>query len=87
MDPKVWGRNMWTSLVHITIGYPNNPNDTIKKQYLVYFTSLGFVLPCEACKVHYKQNIHNHQVQQQDRDHVHDEYENPNEGFPHRNYI
>jgi len=57
MDPKIWGRNLWQSLIHIAQGYPEHPDPLTQKNFLVYFTALGYVLPCETCKTNYKSHL------------------------------
>ena len=57
MDPKIWGRNMWTSLLNIIKGYPELPDPNIQQSYRVFLVSLGSVLPCDACKVNYRNHI------------------------------
>jgi predicted PurR-regulated permease PerM len=57
MDPKIWGPPMWTSLLNIAKGFPQFPNEKQEKQYLVFFTTLGYVLPCETCKSNYQSHI------------------------------
>lgn len=57
MDPKIWGPHAWIFLHSITFNYPINPTkDEINKHYN-FFNSLEFVLPCETCRIHYKQNL------------------------------
>ena len=57
MNPEVWGPHGWIFLHTITFNYPNFPTNTEIKQYKNFFTSLKFVLPCDACKHHYTQNL------------------------------
>lgn len=57
MDPKIWGRNLWTSLIHIAQGYPDHPTEVDKRKYMAYFMCLGNVLPCARCQVNYQSHL------------------------------
>jgi len=57
VDPAQWGPSLWRSLHSITLGYPENPTDIVKKHTHNLFTSLQYVLPCEKCRVNF-----NHQL-------------------------
>jgi len=59
MDPKVWGRNMWTTMVHIAQVYPVNPNNNDISNYNIFYTSIANVLPCEICRVNYSRHLAN----------------------------
>ena len=53
---NIWGPPAWTFLHTITFNYPNNPSVQDKQNYYNFFDSLKFVLPCDKCKKHYKEN-------------------------------
>ena len=60
--PRCWGATAWHFLHSVAIGYPemvgNSPEELlIKQRYKQFFESLEFILPCEWCKIHFKQNI------------------------------
>ena len=57
MDAKVWGPHAWKFLHTITLNYPENPTDQNKADYKNFFEILSEVLPCEKCRLHYKENI------------------------------
>lgn len=57
MNPKVWGPHAWIFLHSITLNYPLHPNKQVMKQYYNFFTNLMYVLPCDKCKKHYRQNL------------------------------
>jgi len=59
MDPKIWGRNMWTSMVHIAQVYPTNPTNNDINNYKIYYTSIANVLPCEICRGNYRNHLTN----------------------------
>lgn len=58
IDPKLWGKPMWDALFYIAIGYSDNPNTDDKNNMKNFFTAIGYVLPCEKCRVNYKTHTH-----------------------------
>lgn len=58
MDPKIWGRNLWTSLIYIGKGYPERPTDNDKNDYYIFYSSLARVLPCKVCRINYAGHFH-----------------------------
>lgn len=57
LSPTVWGPEAWTFLHSITLKYPDNPTITDKINYKQFFESLQYILPCDSCCHHYKQNL------------------------------
>lgn len=57
MDPRIWGKNMWTSLIHIAQGFPERPSAEERKYYTIFYTVLGQVLPCHRCQVNFQNHI------------------------------
>ena len=57
MDQDIWGRCTWVLIHSIAVNYPTNPSPLEKENTRKYFTSLGDVLPCRYCRIHYKNNI------------------------------
>lgn len=57
LNPKVWGPHAWFFLDSIVLSLPNNLSYEQKNIYKNFFTSLQDILPCEACREHYKQNL------------------------------
>ena len=55
--PDVWGPHGWKFIHYITLGYPNNPSVTDKKQYYEFFDNLKNVIPCSICGNHYKEHL------------------------------
>ena len=53
----VWGPSMWHSLHTISFNYPIKPTSDQKKQYLNFFRSLRYILPCKYCRINYTKNI------------------------------
>jgi hypothetical protein len=58
--PELWGRQGWHFIHYIALNYPNNPSEEIKNEYLNFFNSLGNVLPCPFCGIHFKENMVKH---------------------------
>jgi hypothetical protein len=54
---NIWGPHEWESFHAKTFGYPINPSDQQKKDYLEHFISLGKVLPCVYCRGSYQKFI------------------------------
>jgi hypothetical protein len=57
LNPNVWGPHGWFFLDSIALSLPNNLNYEQKNIYKNFFTSLQDVLPCAACREHYKENL------------------------------
>lgn len=54
---KTWGPYGWKFMHMVALAYPNNPTDEEKKNYKIFFTILGNILPCQMCADHYKKNL------------------------------
>lgn len=50
---KIWGKHLWEALHAISFGYPINPTDEQKLQYMQYFKDTAHVLPCIYCRKSY----------------------------------
>lgn len=57
ISTAVWGPPMWISIHLVALGYPKNPSYADKKAAKDFFESLQFLLPCELCRNHYKENL------------------------------
>jgi hypothetical protein len=57
--PTCWGPAMWFSLHSIAYAY--NPQID-KGKYYDFFSNLGYILPCEECRVHYSQNLNKQEL-------------------------
>jgi hypothetical protein len=62
VDPKLWGRSLWTSLFSIAMGYPENPTIDDQSNYQRFFEHLKYVLPCDACRINYDQHIRSNPI-------------------------
>jgi hypothetical protein len=59
LSPEVWGREAWHFIHLVALTYPPQPNEEQKKEYLLFFESLGNTLPCQVCAAHYRDKIKN----------------------------
>lgn len=57
MDPRVWGPDFWRSIHLAALAYPTDPTPEEAATYRAFFISLGGVLPCPSCRVHYQQHL------------------------------
>jgi len=48
-----WGRPGWKFLHSVTFAYPEHPSLSTKFQYMKFFKSLQYVLPCPRCRREY----------------------------------
>ncbi len=55
--PCIFGPMVWSFLHLLSFNYQYS--ETNKKEMLNFLMSLGSVLPCDECRVHYLQNINN----------------------------
>lgn len=62
MKPEIWGPHLWFILHLISFEYPENPTEYDKRVYYDFYTSLKDVIPCEMCKKHYRDHIHQHPI-------------------------
>ena len=53
INPKQWGSHGWLFMQYVALGYPNNPSNEQKSAYYNFFLSIGKVIPCKDCQVHY----------------------------------
>ena len=62
MDPKIWGPKLWFVIHTIALNYPDNPSYEQKRIHEDFFNNLVFLIPCEKCRVHYRQHINNNPI-------------------------
>lgn len=60
IDPNIWGSNAWKFMHYITIAYPIQPNEEIKKNAYNFFMSLKYLLPCEKCRYNFGHHLQKH---------------------------
>jgi len=54
-DPTVWGPHFWMTFHTIAEFYPSNPTEEDIDAFENLFHSLNYLLPCEKCKLHYRE--------------------------------
>ena len=54
---KIWGPPGWEFFHSVTFGYPIEPTEQQKIDYMEYFTIIGKVFPCVYCRDSYQQFI------------------------------
>jgi hypothetical protein len=57
LPPTVWGPVFWHTIHIIAIGYPTNPTYGDKRAAKEFFEGLQFLIPCEMCRKHYRENL------------------------------
>lgn len=62
LKPSCWGPTAWHFLHSVAMGYPEEITSSAEDQdtalkFKMFFESLEFVLPCEWCKIHFKENL------------------------------
>ena len=62
MDPKVWGPKLWFVIHTLALNFPDNPSYEEKRIHEDFFNSLVFLIPCDKCRIHYRQHINNNPV-------------------------
>ena len=68
MDPKIWGRSMWQSMIHIAQAYPQQPTEQQKNQYGLFYLNLANVLPCYSCQKNYQKHLNRLPIKLSNRD-------------------
>jgi len=60
IDPKIWGPSSWKFMHYITMGYPEQPSEEVKRSTYNFFTSLKDLLPCEKCRYNFGYHLQRH---------------------------
>jgi hypothetical protein len=56
-NPEVWGPKGWFFLDSIILSYPIEPTIEYQTLFKDFFLKIGDILPCMACREHYKEHI------------------------------
>ena len=56
MEPRVWGKYIWTSIHMIALGYPDKPTQEDKLNYKQFYINLWKVIPCYKCSINYQKH-------------------------------
>jgi hypothetical protein len=62
MDPKIWGPKLWFVIHTIALNYPNNPTYQDKRNHEDFFNQLVYMIPCDKCRIHYRQRLDKYPV-------------------------
>jgi hypothetical protein len=57
MDPTVWGPKLWFVIHTFALNYSDNPTYEDKRVMEEFFNNLKYSIPCNKCKVHYRQRL------------------------------
>ena len=57
ISPNEWGPYAWRFMHYITMAYPDNPTNIDKQNMKMFFSSIGHILPCEKCRLHFIQHL------------------------------
>lgn len=63
---EFWGPSLWKAMHAIAFTYPDKPTPEQRKDYIDFFRSLGPVLPCPSCAVHYQEYINANPIEAND---------------------
>jgi len=56
-NSKVWGSQGWHFIHYVCLNYPINPTEEDKRNYLSFFESLKYVLPCGICAYNWSEKM------------------------------
>lgn len=59
ITPTKWGAAAWTFIHYVAAGYPKHPTSQDADEYRRFFSGLGYVLPCQACRNHLHEHMRN----------------------------
>ena len=62
LDSEIWGPHYWFVLHTITLTYPKNPSETIKKKYYKFIQDLAFFLPDEKISNNFSKLLNKYPV-------------------------
>lgn len=54
---EIWGPHLWIYLHTLSYSYPEEPSSKERDEYNFFLESLKEVLPCEKCRIHYKEYL------------------------------
>jgi hypothetical protein len=57
MEPKVWGKYIWTSIHILALGYPDKPSNEDIQNYKQFFLNFWKVIPCYKCSQNYLKHL------------------------------
>ena len=57
LNPNFWGPHAWFFIENIAFSYPKNPTNYHKQIFKKFFSTVGEIIPCQSCRLHFKQNF------------------------------
>ena len=54
---KIWGPCAWEFLHSVTFGFPIEPSEDQKNNYMIFFKTIKDILPCRYCRDSYSDFI------------------------------
>ena len=64
MDISIWGPSLWELMHSIAYNYGlTTMTDLKKKNYVIFFNTVGYLIPCSHCKEHYLYYIRKHPIE------------------------
>lgn len=57
MEPRIWGKYVWTTLHVIALGYPDTPSDKDKADFKDFYLNFWKVIPCQKCADNYRRHL------------------------------
>ena len=60
LTSNIWGVHAWKFFHQVAWGYPHYPSEIDKNNYKNFFNTIGHILPCKGCGVHYNEILSNH---------------------------
>ena len=55
LPPEIWGPMFWCCFHLVSLGYPESPTFAEKRAAKEFFASMVFLLPCPACRGHFRE--------------------------------
>jgi hypothetical protein len=62
IDPPVFGPEMWKTIHLVALGAPAVFDASHVATYKAFYTQLAFVIPCDTCKEHFIQTLHDNPI-------------------------
>ena len=61
--PQLWGNCGWQFLHYVALGYSNKPTENDKEHYKKFMENIGYVLPCEECRINFQSHIKKYPIE------------------------
>ena len=64
MDISIWGPSLWELMHCIAYNYNlTTMTDLKKKHYVIFFNTVGYLIPCAHCREHYIHYVRKHPIE------------------------